>query len=86
LLASLSEGLDPYGCSLLAIWIACPLLLILGLAIAPWLLLMTILLAVLCIGVMYTVGGFPLTRLPTAIAGLGMAVAAAIGFIKWMTQ
>jgi hypothetical protein len=82
LLAALPEGCDIYGCSVLTIWIGCPLLLILGLAFSRWLLVLMIPLVVLAIALMYAVRGFPLTRLPTALAGLGFALAAVIGFIK----
>jgi hypothetical protein len=81
LLANLPAALDLYTCSLVAIWVVCPILLACGLAITPWMLLATPPIAVLSIAVMYSGGSFPFTRLPTAIAGIGFSLVAINGFI-----
>jgi hypothetical protein len=81
-LATLPEGFDIYGCAVLTIWLVCPVLLILAIPFNRWLLLFVFPLVVLSIAFMYTVRGFLLTRLPTALLGLAYALAALIAFVK----
>ena len=76
ILASFPPWFDIWSASLTGILLACPILLFASALLTPWLCLAVFPIVVLSWIGMYSMGGFPLIRLPVAIVGLGMIVAA----------
>lgn len=79
LLANLPVGVTPYNLSVVTVWIICPILLIFGLTTHLLLLPLVALIVIICHIGLYSVRGFPFTRFPTSVAGLGVLVAALVG-------
>ena len=86
LLANLPAGITPYNLSVVTIWTVCPILLIFGITTHLWLLPIVAVTVIICHLGLYSVRGFPFTRFPTSVAGLGVLVAALIGLaVKWLS-
>lgn len=66
------ELLSPYP----VLWFGCPALMALGHFVSHWMLLSVPVLAGICIIRMYSEGGFPLIRMPSATFGVSLSVAA----------
>lgn len=71
-----SELLGPYGW----VWFGCPALILLSAFVSYWLLLTVPVLAVICIRLMYSQGGFPLIRPISAMWGISVGVSAIMIF------
>jgi hypothetical protein len=85
-LATLPAGFTPYGASVVTVWILCPILLIFGLTTNILLLPLVAMIVIICHIGLYRVRGFPFSRFPTSVAGLGFLVAAIVGFVvKWLS-
>ncbi len=69
--------LSPYP----VVWFVCPALIALGHLVSHWLLLAVPVLAFICIIRMYSEGGFPLKRMPSAILGIALTMLAIGMFI-----
>ena len=69
--------LSPYP----VVWVGCPALIATGHFMSHWLLLAVPMLAFICIVCMYSEGGFPLTRMPSAMVGIALSIVAIAMFV-----
>ncbi|WP_145245614.1 hypothetical protein [Aeoliella mucimassa] len=77
-LASIPAGWSPYNLALCTIWIAFPVLFLLGMTLTAWFLVLLIPLFGVCSIALFSIRGFPFGRGPTFLFGLGMVMASVL--------